>query len=101
MKKFVLLVLPLFFAMVLQGQNRALLLSESFNGSNIPFGWTIAGMGQNNWSISETRNAGGEKNELMLQHNPTFIGTSRFVSPALDLTGKSNVVVSFKHYLDN
>ena len=101
MKKCFLLVLPLFFAMVLQGQNRALLLSESFDGSNIPSGWTIAGMGQNNWSISETRNAGGEKNELMLQHNPTFIGTSRFVSPAIDLTGKSNVVVSFKHYLDN
>ena len=101
MKKCFLLVLPLFFAMVLQGQNRALLLSESFDGSNIPSGWTIAGMGQNNWSISETRNAGGEKNELMLQHNPTFIGTSRFVSPAVDLTGKSNVVVSFKHYLDN
>ena len=101
MKKCILLVLPLFFAMVLQGQNRALLLSESFDGSNIPSGWTIAGMGQNNWSISETRNAGGEKNELMLQHNPTFIGTSRFVSPAIDLTGNSNVVVSFKHYLDN
>ncbi len=101
MKKLFLLVLPLFFAMVLQGQNRALLLSESFDGGSIPSGWTIAGMGQNNWSISETRNAGGEKNELMLQHNPTFIGTSRFVSPAIDLTGKSNVVVSFKHYLDN
>lgn len=101
MKKLFLLVLPLFFSMVLQGQNRALLLNESFNGSSIPSGWTIAGMGQNNWSISETRNAGGEKNELMLQHNPTFIGISRFVSPAIDLTGKSNVVVSFKHYLDN
>ena len=101
MKKCFLLVLPLFFAMALQGQDRALLLSESFDGSNIPSGWTIAGMGQNNWSISETRNAGGEKNELMLKHNPTFIGISRFVSPALDLTGKSNVVVSFKHYLDN
>ena len=101
MKKCFLLVFPLFFAMALQGQNRALLLSESFDGSNIPSGWTIAGMGINNWSISETRNAGGEKNELMLQHNPTFIGTSRFVSPAIDLTGKSNVVVSFKHYLDN
>ena len=101
MKKCLLLVIPLFFAMVVQGQNRALLLSESFNGSNIPSGWTIAGMGQNNWTISETRNAGGEKNELMLKHNPTFIGISRFVSPALDLTGKSNVVVSFKHYLDN
>ena len=101
MKKLFLLVLPLFFSMVLQGQNRALLLSESFDGSSIPSGWSIADMGQNNWSISETRNAGGEKNELMLQHNPTFIGTSRFVSPAIDLTGKSNVVVSFKHYLDN
>ena len=37
----------------------------------------------------------------MLQHNPTFVGISRFVSPAVDLTGKNNVVVSFKHYLDN
>ena len=101
MKKCLLLFLPLLFAIALQGQNRALLLSESFDGNNMPSGWTIAGMGQNNWSISETRNAGGEKNELMLQHNPTFIGTSRFVSPVLDLTGKSNVVVSFKHYLDN
>jgi len=101
MKKCFLLIFPLLFAMVLQGQNRALLLSESFNGNNIPSGWTIAGMGQNSWSISQTRNAGGEKNELMLQHNPTFVGISRFVSPAVDLTGKNNVVVSFKHYLDN
>ena len=101
MKKCFLLVIPLFFTMALQGQNRALLLSESFDGSNIPSGWTVAGIGQNNWTISETRNAGGEKNELMLKHNPTFIGISRFVSPAIDLTGKSNVVVSFKHYLDN
>ena len=60
MKRCFLLILPLVFAMVLQGQNRALLLSESFDGSSIPSGWTVAGMGQNIWSISETGNAGGE-----------------------------------------
>ena len=101
MKKLFLFVLALLGFAALHAQDKALLLSESFNGSAIPSGWSVAGMGLNNWEISATNNAGGQKNELMLKHNPTFIGLSRFVSPALNLTGKSNVVVSFKHCLDN
>lgn len=67
----------------------------------MPAGWTIDGLGQNNWHISATSNAGGEANEMWLYYNPQFNGTSRLVSPVIDLTGYSSVVISFKHCLDN
>ena len=59
------------------------------------------GSGTSNWGISATQNAGGEANELVLVWSPQFNGTSRMVMPAVDLTGISSVVVSFKHALDN
>lgn len=59
------------------------------------------GAGTNNWGISATQNAGGAANELVLVWSPQFNGTSRMVMPAVDLTGVSSVVVSFKHALDN
>lgn len=101
MKKLLLFAIAVLFAMGSVAQNRATLLQESFDGSTMPSGWSIAGMGTSNWSISNTQHAGGVANELMLYYNPSFNGTSRFVSPAMDLTGVSSIVVSFKHALDN
>ncbi|MDD4142237.1 MAG: T9SS type A sorting domain-containing protein, partial [Bacteroidales bacterium] len=46
-------------------------------------------------------NAGGSPNEMLLYYNPSFNGISRLVSPAIDLTGVSEVVFMFKHCLDN
>lgn len=82
-------------------QNRASILKESFDGSTIPAGWTIAGSGTGNWSISPTNNAGGMANELKMSWDPQFNGTSRFVSPAVDLTGIESVRFLFKHALNN
>lgn len=59
------------------------------------------GLGTNNWAISATQNAGGAANELLLAWSPQFNGLTRMVMPAVDLTGVSSVVVSFKHALDN
>ena len=101
MKKTLLIVFALLFGMATMAQNRALFINESFDGSSMPSGWSIAGMGTSNWSISGTTNAGGSANELMLYWSPQFNGTSRVVMPAVDLTGVSNVTVSFKHALDN
>ena len=81
-------------------QNRAVLLQESFDGSTLPAGWTIMGQ-NNNWSVSATNNAGGTANEMKLDWSPQFNGMTRLVSPAVDLTGVSSVVFSFKHALDN
>lgn len=101
MKKTLLFVAALLFSATITAQTRNILLQESFDGNSIPSGWSIAGVGTSNWSISGTNTAGGTANELKLDWDPQFNGTTRFVSPAVNLTGIESVVVSFKHYLDN
>lgn len=100
MKKTLLFAFALLFATAMMAQNRAVLLQESFDGSTMPAGWSINGQ-PNNWSVSATANAGGTPNEMHLTWSPQFNGMTRLVSPAIDLTGISSVVFSFKHALDN
>ena len=100
MKKTLLFAFALLFATAMVAQNRAVLLHESFDGTNLPAGWSIDAH-QNNWSVSATNNAGGAPNEMHLSWSPQFNGMTRLVSPAIDLTGISSVVFSFKHALDN
>ena len=100
MKKTLLFAFAMLFATAMMAQNRAVLLQESFDGSTMPAGWSINGQ-PSNWSVSATNNAGGEPNEMHLTWSPQFNGMTRLVSPAIDLTGISSVVFSFKHALDN
>lgn len=100
MKKTLLFVFALLFATAMTAQNRAVLLQESFDDSALPSGWSISS-NTSNWSVSATNNAGGAANEMKLDWSPQFNGTTRLVSPAVDLTGISSVVFSFKHALDN
>lgn len=67
----------------------------------MPAGWSVAGLGLGNWSVSPTNNAGGAANEMHLTWSPQFNGLSRLVTPAVDLTGINSLVFSFKHALDN
>lgn len=101
MKKTLFLALALLLSAAVFAQNREMFVNESFNGSGMPEGWTISGMGVGNWSISSTNKAGGEANELMLYWNPNFNGISRVITTPVNLTGIDNVVVSLKHCLDN
>ena len=82
-------------------QNRASLINETFDGSTLPSGWTLTGLGINNWSVSASCKAGGLPNEMSLYWSPEFNGVSRLVTPAVNLTDVESVVVSFKHYFDN
>ena len=100
MKKTLLFVCALLFATASIAQNRAFLLQESFDGSSLPAGWSISS-NNTNWSVSGSNNAGGQANEMKLDWSPQFNGTTRLVTPALDLTGITSVVFSFKHALDN
>ena len=100
MKKTLLFAFAMLFATAMVAQNRAVLLHESFDGTTLPAGWSVDAH-QNNWSVSATNNAGGDPNEMHLSWSPQFNGMTRLVSPAVDLTGFSSVVVSFKHALDN
>ena len=77
-------------------------LNESFDGGDFPEGWRKSEVGKENWVISESANAGGEANELMFYFMPPlFNTTSRVITPALNLKDAKEVVVSFKHALDN
>lgn len=101
MKKNLLFMLAILLATTVMAQNRALLFSESFDGMGMPAGWSVAGLGQSNWHINASNYAGGSPNEALLYWDPQFNGTTRLVTPAIDLTGMSSVVVYFKHTLDN
>ncbi|MDO5314819.1 MAG: T9SS type A sorting domain-containing protein [bacterium] len=101
MKKTLLFAFAMLFATAMMAQNRAVLLQESFDGTSMPAGWSVAGLGLGNWSVSPTNNAGGVANEMHLTWSPQFNGLSRLVTPAVDLTGINSLVFSFKHALDN
>ena len=100
MKKTLLLTLALLLSVSIFAQNRGTLLSESFDGKKLPEGWSIMGGGNKNWSVTTTDKAGGSPNELDLFWDPVFEGISRMTTPALNLTGISSIIVSFKHYFD-
>ena len=101
MKKTLLFFAAVLISVSVLAQTRTTFINEHFDGTSIPEGWSAAELGLSNWRISETQNAGGNANELLLYWSPQFNGTSRMVMPAIDLTGVSSVVVGFKHALDN
>ncbi|MCK9617862.1 MAG: T9SS type A sorting domain-containing protein [Lentimicrobiaceae bacterium] len=99
MNKILLLISMLFVCILLNAQQTY--IAESFSDSQMPpTGWTIdthAG----NWEISNTAQAGGSAPEGMLNWSPQFNGTTRLISPAIDLTGIENVALDFRYMLDH
>lgn len=100
MKKTLFLTLALLLSTAIFAHDRGLLLKETFDSTEMPEGWYIDAHASN-WSISTSSKSGGLPNEICMNWAPEFNGTSRLVMPALDLTGVSEVMVSFKHYHDN
>ena len=100
MKKTLLFIAAILMSVSVFAQTRTTFISEHFNGSSLPSGWQIIGQ-TSNWSVSATQNAGGQANEMKLDWSPQFNGTTRLATPAVDLTGVTSVVFSFKHALDN
>ncbi len=101
MKKTLLLTIALFLSAVAFSQSHVF-LSESFDGENIPEGWTLSETGKDNWEISNSNHAGGEPNELLLNnYPPIFNETTRVISPAVNLSGADEVILSFRHCLNN
>ena len=101
MKKTLLLTLALVFSVMGFSQGHAF-LNESFDSAEWPEGWTISAVGKDNWSISKSNKAGGEPNELKFYFlPPVLFETTRVTTPALNLKGTTEVVVSFQHTLEN
>ncbi len=76
-------------------------LNEDFGGTTWPpAGWSVINQ-TGNWSRSQTNTAGGSAPEARLSWTPQFNATTRFVSPAINLTGYSKVIVKFRHSVDH
>lgn len=93
----------LFFVVLLTcaGLNAQVLLQEDFSaGVWPPSGWMVFG-NQSNWAISQSNNAGGVISEGRTKSTPAFNGTMRFISPASNTSGLSQVIIQFKHMFDH
>ncbi len=98
MKKSLLLIAVLLVSAGLYAQ---VLLQENFSGGQMPpTGWMVFG-NQSNWAISQTNSAGGVIPEGRVKSSPAFSGTMRFISPAANTTGLSQVIIQFKHMFDH
>lgn len=82
-------------------QSATLPYSEQF-ASTSSNGWTVANSPSslsNKWTISASSNAGGAANELRCAYQ-NALGTTRYISPAINTQGTSTVSLSFRHMLD-
>ncbi len=98
MKKIVLII-GLVFSISVFSQRSTEILSEDFSSGVPPTNWTIDGIPQQ-WSQEVSTNAGGSAPEAQLQY-VSGNNTTRLISPETDLTGVSNVIFSFKHFLND
>jgi len=92
MKKITLLFALILSVYSVSGQ----IFSEDFSSGVPPTGWTIDGQAAN-WSQYDGAVGGGTAPKAHINWEPRFNGTSRLVSPTIDLTGETNVVLSFEH----
>ncbi len=98
MKKLLLIILGALLVGSVQSQ---VIFEESFSGGAIPIpGWMILG-NQQNFDNPQTAKAGGTAPELVIDNNPSFPNTTmRIISPQINTTGASKLVIRFKHMFE-
>lgn len=83
------------------GTSRPLPFYENFDAASWPAGWTQGsdGFAESLWSVSPTKAAGKALNEMRCR-NSGAEGTARLVTPALNTTGMSALILKFSHFFD-
>lgn len=92
------------FTTVANPSSVSLPLTENFNASSFPSGWTTQNTGSGiteRWSMSNTANAGGAAYELRCSYQNINPGTTRFITPAINTVGVSQINLSFRHMFDD
>lgn len=78
-------------------------ITESFPNGIFPACWSQTyegGITSDRWSLSNTTNAGGQAWEMKAT-DQNKIGVSRLISPPIDLSSVSGVMLEFKHFYDD
>ena len=89
----------MFLTVSVFAQKQIVFISEDFSEDVPPVGWSIDAH-STNWSQKNTNLAGGTAPEARFFYAPHFNGTTRLISPELDLSEYTSLVLSFKHYVD-
>lgn len=72
---------------------------ETFEAGQMPpAGWTINGLASQ-WAVTNSHSAGSESPEGIFNWT-SETGTSRLISPQINLDGISSVKLTFRHYFD-
>ena len=80
--------------------NREILLSEDFSTTTFPpTGWTIDTHAAN-WSRYNANNAGGTAPEVRFNWSPQFTDTSRLISPQINTSGQTSLLLDFNQMID-
>jgi hypothetical protein len=97
MKKFYLIGFVIWLPLAIVSQT---LLNQNFSsGVWPPSGWTISGYTAQ-WSLNQGNQAGGTLPEGKFTYI-SATGTSYFISPNINTTGKTQVILDFRQYLDH
>ncbi|MHC1775419.1 MAG: T9SS type A sorting domain-containing protein [Lentimicrobium sp.] len=98
MKKNLLILFGLFFSF---GVSAQVLLQQDFSsGTMPPSGWMVMG-NMANWSNSATSTASGTIPEMKVSNTPNFNSSMRIISPQVNTTGLTQVIIRFKHMYDH
>ena len=83
-------------------QAQFVVLHEDFSGSFPPTGWSTPDQ-TGNWSAVQSSNAGGTPPEVRLSWTPQFNGTTRLISPSLNLSDNTTgaATISFRQMIDH
>ncbi|WP_179319140.1 CUB domain-containing protein [Winogradskyella helgolandensis] len=79
------------------------IFSEDFDGPGLPTGWTINNGNGGAWSITNSSYAGGTPYEARLNggSSTTASGTRTLTTPAIDISGQTDLQLSLKQYLSH
>ncbi len=101
MRKFYFLFLILLLPFWVNSQNKAGIehLTQNFSGTFPPQGWSIENY-NSQWTQSNTSYAKGVAPELKFTYTNGSL-TTRFISPVVNLSGVTNLSLSFKHFVDH
>lgn len=94
-------VLFLMFAVLYADGTREIWIEEDFSSTTFPpQGWSISAQATN-WSRFAGNSAGGTSPELRFSWTPQFNAQSHFISPMLDTSGESTLLLDFRHFVDH
>lgn len=78
-----------------------LLIYEDFTNGVPPAGWSVQGAGATNWIVGTPALAGGVAPELKFSWTPEFNGLSRFVSPVVNTSGLTALMLEYKELVND